>query len=250
MQTPPFHTSPALSTPHGFFTRRGGDSSGLYNSLNCGLGSDDARADVVENRDRVRRALGAQHLATAHQTHSTVTAFIDAPPQSPLQADALVTKTPGLAIGALAADCGPVLLHDAQNGIIGAAHSGWRGAADGILESVVDTMCAHGAQRETLHAVIGPCISQAAYEVGPEFAARFEVDHKADMDLFVAATKPDHHMFDLPQFIARQLRRSGVQVSLAHHCTYQNEADYFSYRRATHAQEPDYGRQISAICLS
>lgn len=249
MQAPPFHTSPLLTTPHGFFTRQGGVSSGLYGSLNCGLGSDDERTLVLENRDRVRRALGATHLVTAYQTHSTKTAFISAP-QDGIEADALVTTTPGLAIGALAADCGPVLLHDAENGVIGAAHSGWRGAFDGILASVVDTMCAHGAERQAIVAVIGPCISQAAYEVGAEFTVRFETDYAADMDLFIAAERDRHHMFDLPKFIERQLRRSGVKVTSTHHCTYTNEAEYFSYRRTTHAQEPDYGRQISAICLS
>lgn len=244
----PFHTSPALSTPHGFFTRRGGVSKGLYDSLNCGLGSQDGQADIVENRDRVRRALGAQDLVTAHQTHSARTAFIDTA-ESGLNVDALVTKTPGLAIGALAADCGPILLHEPRAGIIGAAHSGWRGAANGILQNVVETMCTHGAQRDKIQAVIGPCISQRAYEVGPDFTALFEAEHSADLDLFRAATKPDHRMFDLPGFIERQLTRAGVCVSRAHACTYENEADYFSYRRTTHKNEPDYGRQISAICL-
>ena len=248
MSDPRYHTSDALSVPHGFFTRQGGVSSGLYDSLNCGLGSDDTRADVLENRDRVRRALGATDLVTAHQTHSTRTAFIDSP-QNGIQADALVTTTPGLALGALAADCGPVLLHDAQNGVIGAAHSGWRGAFDGILESVVATMCTHGATRDTICAIIGPCISQAAYEVGAEFAAQFETAYGADMDLFIAADRAGHFMFDLPRFIARQLHRSGVEAGFAHQCTYQKEADYFSYRRTTHRNEPDYGRQISAICL-
>lgn len=259
MREPVFHRAAELSAevdvPHGFFTRQGGVSHGIYDSLNCGLGSDDRRADVLENRARVCAALKANHLVTAHQTHSTVTAFIDAAPnseQGAIKADALVTKTPGLAIGALAADCGPVLLHDAQNSVIGAAHSGWRGAFDGILASVVDTMCAHGATPATITAVIGPCISGAAYEVGAEFFARFENERKDDCDLFVSAERDSHFMFDLPRFIARQLARCGVRVAplqSAHRCTYQNEADYFSYRRTTHRGEADYGRQISAICL-
>lgn len=243
-----FHSSDALPVAHGFFTRQGGVSTGIYDSLNCGLGSDDDCAAVLQNRDRVRRALNAAHLVTAHQTHSAVTAFIDAP-QDAIQADALVTKTAGLAIGALAADCGPVLLHDAKNHIIGAAHSGWRGAFDGILASVVDTMCAHGAEIESIIGVIGPCISQAAYEVGPEFFARFEAEQAQDCDLFIASKQVGHFMFDLPQFIKRQLTRTGITVADAHRCTYENEADYFSYRRTTHRGEADYGRQISALCL-
>ena len=245
---PLFHTSDAVPVRHGFFTRRGGVSSGLYDSLNCGLGSDDVRADVLENRDRVRRALKAEHLVTAHQTHSSTALFIDAP-QDGLQADALVTKTPGLAVGALAADCGPVLFYDHANHIIAAAHSGWRGAFDGILAATIDTMLAHGGATDSIVAVIGPCISQAAYEVGPEFFARFDADRPEDCDLFVASERDGHWMFDLPGFIHRQLSRCGVQIASAHRCTYAHETDYFSYRRTTHAQEADYGRQISAICL-
>lgn len=250
MSAAPFLTSPALDgVTHGFFTRQGGVSAGLYDSLNVGLGSDDDKALVLENRARVRDALGAQHLVTAHQTHSAVTAFIDAP-QSGIKADALVTKTPGLAIGALAADCAPVLFADMQNGIIGAAHSGWRGAFDGIIASVIDTMVAHGAQKQHIRAIIGPCISQNAYEVGPEFIARFETDYAADVDLFIPSQKADHHMFDLPGFVRRQIARCDVEADWLGVCTYGDEARFFSYRRTTHKGEPDYGRQISALCLS
>ena len=250
MSAAPFLTSPALDgVTHGFFTRQGGVSAGLYDSLNVGLGSDDDKALVLENRARVRDALGAQHLVTAHQTHSAVTAFIDAP-QSGIKADALVTKTPGLAIGALAADCAPVLFADMQNGIIGAAHSGWRGAFDGIIASVIDTMVAHGAQKQHIRAIIGPCISQNAYEVGPEFIARFETDYAADVDLFTPSQKADHHMFDLPGFVRRQIARCDVEADWLGVCTYGDEARFFSYRRTTHKGEPDYGRQISALCLS
>lgn len=249
MSALPFLTAPQLDgVAHGFFTRQGGVSSGLYDSLNTGLGSDDERADVLENRDRVRAALGAQHLVTAHQTHSAVTAFIDAP-QSGIQADALVTKTRGLAIGALAADCAPILLADMRNGIIGAAHSGWRGAFGGIIASVIDTICAHGGRRADIKAIIGPCISQSAYEVGPEFIARFEAEYAADMDLFIAAQKTGHHMFDLPGFVQRQIERCDVAAHWLGACTYGDEKRFFSYRRTTHQGEADYGRQISAICL-
>ena len=241
------HTHAALDgLAHGFFTRKGGVSDGIYQSLNIGLGSDDARAKVLENRALVTSALDADALVTAHQTHSTITAFIDTAHDN-IKADALVTKTAGLAIGALAADCAPVLLADAENGIIGAAHSGWRGAFDGILASVADTMRAHGAKH--IKAVIGPCISQAAYEVGPEFIARFETTYKNDLDLFVPAAQTDHHMFDLPQFVQRQLARADVVAHNLALCTYSDAAQFFSYRRTTHKGEADYGRQISAIML-
>ena len=233
-------------TAHGFFTRQGGVSTGLYESLNTGLGSEDARTRVLENRDRVGQYLGATALATAYQTHSTVTAFIDAP-QEAIKADALVTKTSGLAIGALAADCAPVLLSDTQNGIIGAAHSGWRGAFDGILASVAATMRENGGKH--IAAVIGPCISKKAYEVGPEFIARFESNYTDDLDLFTPSKKSGHHMFDLPSFVQRQLARVDIEAHIINACTYADEARFFSYRRTTHRNEADYGRQMSAICL-
>ncbi|MGB1896011.1 MAG: peptidoglycan editing factor PgeF [Parvibaculales bacterium] len=233
-------------TAHGFFTRQGGVSTGLYESLNTGLGSEDARTRVLENRDRVRQYLGATALATAYQTHSTVTAFIDAP-QEAIKADALVTKTSGLAIGALAADCAPVLLSDTQNGIIGAAHSGWRGAFDGILASVAATMRENGGKH--IAAVIGPCISKKAYEVGPEFIARFESNYTDDLDLFTPSKKSGHHMFDLPSFVQRQFARVDIEAHIINACTYADEARFFSYRRTTHRNEADYGRQMSAICL-
>ena len=233
-------------TAHGFFTRQGGVSTGLYESLNTGLGSEDARTRVLENRDRVRQYLGATALATAYQTHSTVTAFIDAP-QEAIKADALVTKTSGLAIGTLAADCAPVLLSDTQNGIIGAAHSGWRGAFDGILASVAATMRENGGKH--IAAVIGPCISKKAYEVGPEFIARFESNYTDDLDLFTPSKKSGHHMFDLPSFVQRQLARVDIEAHIINACTYADEARFFSYRLTTHRNEADYGRQMSAICL-
>ena len=233
-------------TAHGFFTRQGGVSTGLYEGLNTGLGSEDARTRVLENRDRVRQYLGATALATAYQTHSTVTAFIDAP-QEAIKADALVTKTSGLAIGALAADCAPVLLSDTQNGIIGAAHSGWRGAFDGILASVAATMRENGGKH--IAAVIGPCISKKAYEVGPEFIARFESNYADDLDLFTPSKKSGHHMFDLPSFVQRQFARVDIEAHIINACTYADEARFFSYRRTTHRNEADYGRQMSAICL-
>jgi YfiH family protein len=249
-----YHQADLLAgTRHGFFTRLGGVSNGLYDSLNLGLGSQDEPAHVLENRDRVRLALGATDLATGFQSHSIVTEFMDAPHEG-LPADGLVTATPGLAIGALAADCAPILLADVEAGLIGAAHSGWRGAFEGIAQSVVETMCQHGARREHITAVVGPCISQAAYEVGPEFFARFEDQFANDLDLFIASPtgKSGHHMFDLPGFVTRQLVGAGLRdahVAKLGLCTYDDTNEFFSYRRTTHRGEPDYGRQISAICL-
>lgn len=245
----PFLTAEELTgTAHGFFTRQGGVSAGIYDSLNAGLGSDDTRAHVLENRDRVRHALGATVLLTAHQTHSNVTAYVDVP-QEAIRADALVTTTKGLAIGALAADCAPILLADTQNGVIGAAHSGWRGAFDGIVASVLDTMVAHGAQKQHIQAIIGPCISQAAYEIGPEFIAQFDRAYAADLDLFIPSAKSGHYMFDLPGFVHRQIERCDVAARWLGACTYVDADRFFSYRRTTHDNEADYGRQISAICL-
>lgn len=252
MSLTPLTADALAGTTHGFFTRQGGVSGGLYDSLNCGLGSDDARADVLVNRDRVRQALGAAALVTAHQTHSADALYIDAPPApsaAGLAADALVTDVPGLAVGALAADCGPVLLADTKNGVIGAAHSGWRGAFDGILQNTVACMAAHGAERPHIRAVLGPCISQTAYEVGPEFIARFEDSRPDDIDLFVPSMNAGHFMFDLPGFIVRQLQAAGVAATHLARCTYAEEALFFSYRRTTHRGEADYGRQISAVCL-
>ncbi len=238
-----------LRVPHGFFTRQGGVSTGLYASLNTGLGSDDARDAVLENRDCVRKHLHADRLVTGHQTHSTITALVadDADNNNAPKADALVSTTAGVAIGVLTADCVPVLLADAENGVIGAAHAGWRGAHDGIIASVVETMQSVGAHH--IRAVVGPAISADAYEVGPEFVARFGDTYGDDGDLFTAA-RGEHALFDLPQFVMRQLERSHVDAANLNHCTY-GEADlFFSYRRATHDKEADYGRQISAICLS
>lgn len=244
-------TDPALGDIcHGFFTRQGGVSKGIYESLNVGLGSRDEIQAVHENRERVRIALRASYLQTAHQTHSAETAFISTSLETPPQADALVTTTPGLAIGALAADCAPILLADLKNGVIGAAHSGWRGAFDGIAANVINKMCDHGAQKSTMRAVIGPCISQAAYEIGPEFISRFENQYPQDLDLFVPSQKSGHFMFDLPHFVQRQIERCDVAASWVGACTYEDEARFFSFRRTTHRAEADYGRQISAICLS
>ena len=240
-----------LTYPHGFFTRLGGVSDGLYASLNAGLGSADKPQNVLENRARITAYLQADALVSGQQTHSTTTALVAAPSHPP--ADALVTTTPRLAIGVLTADCVPVLLADNQNAVIGAAHAGWRGAHDGIIASVIETMLAQGAQKTHIRAIIGPAISAEAYEIGPEFRAIFAKNYPRDMDLF---TRPHrtiksstHAMFDLPQFVVRQVERSGVQAVNLDFCTYNNQDRFFSYRHNSHAGQKDYGRQISAICL-
>lgn len=238
---------------HGFFTRQGGVSQGLYSSLNVGLGSQDDSTKVIENRNRICAHLGGTRLVTGHQTHSHITAYVGADvggdaTHTP-QADALVTDQPGIVLGVLSADCVPVLLADKQAGIIATAHAGWRGAHDNIIASVVDEMLARGGQRHTIQAVVGPAISQAAYEVGAEFVARFAESYRDDADLFIAAERPDHAMFDLTSFVMRQLRRAEVAATLVDVCTYQHEQQFFSYRRTTHLGESDYGRQLSAICL-
>ena len=251
-------TDRSIAYPHGFFTRLGGVSKGLYASLNVGLGSADKRQNLLQNRARITAHLQADALVTGQQTHSTITALVapslvKSAQSPPPAADALVTTTPNLAIGVLTADCVPVLLADNKNAVIGAAHAGWRGAHDGIIASVIKMMVGQGAQKTHIRAIIGPAISASAYEIGAEFRAKFAKTYPRDMDLF---TRPHrniktigHAMFDLPQFVLRQVERSGVQAVKLDFCTYSDPARFFSYRRNCHAGQTDYGRQLSAICL-
>ena len=242
----------AEGVEHGFFTREGGFSQGLYASLNCGFGSDDEAEIVTRNRKLVSELMNveADKLLTVHQYHSAEVLVIETTHDvtAPPKADAMVTKVPGLALGVLTADCVPVLFADAEAGIIGAAHAGWKGAVAGVCEATIDAMEKLGAKREAIMASIGPSISQSSYEVGPEFRAQFRA---ADAEaFFIAATRPEHFMFDLKGFVAQILKRAGVgQVDILPHCTYAQAEKFFSYRRTTHAQEADYGRQISAISL-
>jgi polyphenol oxidase len=240
---------------HGFFTKQGGVSDGIYASLNCGLGSHDDSAKVLENRARVARHLGAtdHRLVTLYQTHSATALVVDKPyPRDAVpKADAVVTRTPGLVIGALAADCNPILFADPQAKVVAAAHAGWRGALGGIVESTITAMESLGADRTRIRAAVGPCINQAAYEVGPEFEAEFlkaSADYAAYFHRASPASRPH---FDLPGFVMMRLGRAGVgtteRVSL---CTYENESKFFSFRRTTHRKEADYGRQISAIMVT
>ena len=237
---------------HGFFTRLGGTSEGIYRSLNIGVGSSDDPARVIENRRRVAEALGveASALLTVHQIHSAdvVTASESFPGPRP-QADALVTDRPGLALGVASADCGPVLFVDAANRVIGAAHAGWKGALHGVLENTIAAMERLGARRETIMAELGPSIGHANYEVGPEFIERFTAADADNAQYFASSGKAGHALFDLNRYIVHRLRRAGIEASALNRCTYAEDDLFFSYRRATHRGEPDYGRQISAIVL-
>lgn len=237
---------------HGFFTREGGVSDGIYRGLNVGLGSADERAAVEENRRRVAAWFGqpAERLATVHQIHSPDVAIIDErwTGERP-QVDAMVTAMPGYVIGVLSADCGPILFADPEAGVIGAAHAGWKGALTGVLENTVEAMVRLGARREAIIACLGPSISRASYEVGPEFVTRFTDVDPAYGDFFTPSQKSGHAMFDLPGLTVMRLARAGVRAEALGLCTYEDPERFFSYRRTTHAGEPDYGRQISAIAL-
>ncbi|OAN74802.1 polyphenol oxidase [Sulfitobacter pontiacus] len=236
---------------HGFFTRRGGASSGVFAGLNCGVGSSDQREVVEINRARVADAMDVapDHLVGVHQIHSATVISVDAPLNEKPRADALVTATPGLALSILTADCQPVLFHDAEAGVIGAAHAGWRGALDGVLTATVEAMEDLGATRDNITAVIGPCISQRAYEVGPEFIDAFLAEDPTFARYFANGTD-DRMQFDLAGFGLNRLRAAGVgHAEWTRHCTYSDADRFYSYRRSTHAKEADYGRLIAAIVL-
>jgi len=239
---------------HGFFTREGGVSEGIYASLNCGLGSNDERARVVENRTRVARSLGADgdRLLTCYQVHSADAVVVTEPwtADTMPKADAMVTRTPGIVLGALAADCAPVLFADPEAGVIAAAHAGWKGAFDGVLDATIECMIAVGARRHKIRASLGPCIGPDAYEVGPEFEARFVEASPGNARFFHRPDPAGRPRFDLPAYVLSRLERGGLEtIENCTACTYSDPARFFSYRRATHAREADYGRQISAIGL-
>jgi polyphenol oxidase len=244
---------------HGFFTRAGGVSSGLYASLNCGLGSNDDPSLVLENRRRIGRHLGGNldefggGVVTLYQEHGTTAVEVLQPPARDAlpHADAVVSVTPGLVVGVLTADCAPVLLADAEAGVVAAAHAGWRGAINGIVDSAIREMERLGARRERISAAVGPCIGQSAYEVGPEFEATFLARDPANGAYFKRKDDGARPHFDLPGFVTKHLAEAGVgsieDLSL---CTSENESLFFSYRRKTHLGEADYGRQISAIVVA
>ncbi len=253
-----FLTAPDLSAipgiTHGFFTRNGGVSKGLYASLNCGRGSSDNPLHVQENLTRVAKTLRAEagHLLTLHQIHSAdvITAKNIWDLEKRPQADAMATNQPGIALGVLAADCTPVLFADAHAKVIGAAHSGWKGAISGVIENTLKAMGALGAEPSHITAAVGPCIGKASYEVSDTFRQTFLSKDADSNRYFIPAMRAEHWLFDLKAFIHAILIHSGVgTVNILENDTYLEESNFFSYRRATHRNEPDYGRQISAIML-
>jgi YfiH family protein len=239
---------------HAFFTREGGVSCGLYESLNGGVGSADSAAHVAENRARMAAALAIENhcLLTAYQIHSPNVIVAETPWATAARprGDGIVTRTPALAVGVSTADCGPVLLAEPQARVVGAAHAGWRGALSGILEATVAAMVDLGATRANIRAALGPMIRQPNYEVGPDLIDRFAAEDPASKAFFAPAPRPGHALFDLAGYVVLRLRRAGL-----HHiedvglCTYADPRLFFSYRRATHRAEGDYGRHVNAIAL-
>ena len=240
---------------HGFFGRQGGYSKGIFASLNCGLGSGDDRATVVRNREVVAKAIGGSEpqIVTAYQVHSADAIFVTKPwlhDERP-KVDGMVTNVRGLILGTLTADCGPLLFSDKKAGVIGCSHAGWKGALTGITDATVLRMEELGAKRENVVAVLGPTISKTAYEVGPEFFQRFIDASPRNKIYFSESVRREHHMFDLPAFLTDRMKAFGIGTVIdCGLCTYTRDEEYFSYRRATHAQEKDYGRQIAAITLT
>ena len=245
-------TSPLLAPRHGFFTRKGGSSSGIFAGLNCGRGSSDQSDAVQINRERAAAALDLAEpaLRGLNQVHSAdvIVAGPEAP-AAPPRADALVTAAPGIGLAVLTADCQPVLFADAEAGVIGAAHAGWRGTLAGVLEATLEAMESLGARRAATRAVIGPCISQRAYEVGPEFFYEVTAEDPAYSRFFING-EGDRMLFDLPGFGLHRLRAAGIGAAeWTGHCTCSDPARFFSYRRAVQRGEFDYGRLISIIRL-
>jgi len=240
---------------HGFFTRAGGVSSGLYASLNGGVGSQDDAGKILENRARMAAALGVEprRLLTAYQTHSPNVVVAEAPwtTENRPRADAIVTRMRALAIGVTTADCGPVLFAEPRAGVIGAAHAGWRGALTGVIEATIAAMERLGAAQRQIRAAIGPMIRQGNYEVGPDLVERFRADDPASSRFFGPARRDGHAMFDLAGYIAARLKRAGItEVEDVGLCTYADPEQFFSYRRTTHRAEADYGRHVNAIALT
>lgn len=238
--------------PHGFFTRRGGVSNGLYAQLNCGPGSSDDPAAVLENRRRVSEVLGARHgLASLYQVHGreVVTVSDDYDITQRPKADGLVTRRRGIALGILSADCAPVLFADAAAGVIGACHAGWRGALAGVTDATIAAMEALGARPAQIRAAIGPCIGQVSYEVSAPFRDEFLAADAGNATFFATGRRDGHWQFDLPGYLLQRLQRSGIAAENLALDTCSDPDRFFSYRRMTLAKEADYGRQVSAIAL-
>jgi len=239
--------------PHGFLGRRGGISTGIHAGLNVGLGSDDDRDAIRENRRRAVAAVtpGAT-LVTLHQVHSPDAIAVTAayPDDARPHADALVTDRPGLLLGILTADCVPVLFADRDAGVVGAAHAGWKGAIGGVTDAAVAAMERLGARRDHIAAAIGPCIARASYEVDEAFLRRFVEDDPENERFFADGVRPGHHQFDIEAYVAARIAAAGVKrVEALGLDTYADEDRFYSFRRATHRGEPGYGRQISLIGL-
>ncbi|MBN8936378.1 MAG: peptidoglycan editing factor PgeF [Rhizobiales bacterium] len=239
---------------HAFFTRAGGVSKGIYESLNSGVGSNDKPENVNENRARMAASLGvtADRFLTAYQIHSPTVMVAETPWSAAdrPRADAIVTRTPGLAIGVSTADCGPVLMTDPEARVIGAAHAGWRGALTGVIEAAVAAMETLGAKRNRIVAAVGPMIRQPNYEVGQDLLDRFVAAEPDNVRFFAPAQRPGHRMFDLAGYVVSTLQHAGIErIEDIGHCTYADPAQFYSYRRATHRAEPDYGRHVNAIVL-
>lgn len=228
---------------YGFFTRDGGVSKGLYESLNCGFGSEDEQRCINQNRALVAQQIGAapENLLGPYQIHSPKVVIVTAPFKDRPKADALVTNIPNMALSVLSADCTPILFEG--DGVIGAAHAGWKGALYGVIDNTIKAMQSLGAQN--ISACIGPCIGVKSYEVSPEFKLPFLDESQESAEFFTT-----NNYFNLQDYCVWRLNRAGAQnVSVINHDTYANEAEFFSYRRTTHRGESDYGRQISAIML-
>ena len=239
---------------HAFFTRQGGVSSGIYQSLNCGTGSNDNKEIVLNNRAKAMTALSlpSDALITCHQTHSSeaITITNSNRNQSVYVGDGLITNIPKVALGILTADCSPVLFSDAKNGIIGAAHAGWKGAISGILETTISGMRQQGAQVDEISCAIGPTIGPLSYEVGPEFPKTFIESDSSNVKYFRPSKQKNHFMFDLPSFIESRLSKIGVEKIFQLGCdTYQDSKNFYSYRRSCHKDEEDYGRLLSTIVI-
>jgi polyphenol oxidase len=237
---------------HGFFTREGGHSTGIFSALNCGLGSGDDLALVKQNRALVASSLGVaeDHLISGYQEHGVQVAVVTGSMVDRPKADGLVSNTPGVALGILTADCGPILFADPDAKVIGGCHAGWKGALAGVYATTVAAMEGLGARRSRIVAVLGPTISQAAYEVGPEFPKPFLAQDEGHAKFFIPSVKRGHYMFDIPEFLLERMMGLGLaKVVGLELCTYADEQRFFSYRRSTHRSEADYGRLISAIAL-
>ena len=236
------------SITHGFFGRNGGVSNGIYKSLNVGVGSEDEEQNVRENREKIKGVIGCRELVTAYQTHSSTAIFVTKETQERPMADAIVTNEPKVAVAVLTADCAPILIADKKNKVVAACHAGWKGALKGIVEQTISLMIKHGAKKGHIQAVVGPTISKNAYEVGPEFVKEFVGCDQKNKKFF--EQKNGKTTFGLAAFVRHKLEKQNVgEVRVVNRCTYTEQDKFFSYRRATHNNQTDYGRQMSVIMI-